>query len=65
MQPCELQPYFNPVSAVVYSLKGRDVDICCRRMMVENGKPLTMNERSIVDEAKVRSQEVVKRGGIE
>lgn len=60
------QPWFSAVSAIVYTATGRDVDIVVvdGKMVVKEGNLLTMNERDIVEEAKKRSKEVVKRAGL-
>ncbi|KAE8378652.1 hypothetical protein BDV26DRAFT_261293 [Aspergillus bertholletiae] len=61
-----LQPWFNPVSAVVYTATGRDVDIVVvdGKMLVRDGELLTMDEQEIIREAQRRSQEVVARAGL-
>ncbi|KAL2868989.1 amidohydrolase [Aspergillus lucknowensis] len=61
-----MQPWFNPVSAVVYTATGRDVDVVVvdGKMVVERGELLTMDEREIVQEAQRRSQEVIERAGL-
>jgi cytosine/adenosine deaminase-related metal-dependent hydrolase len=61
-----LQPWFNPVSAVVYTATGRDVDVVVvdGQMLVRNGELLTMDEAEIVREAQQRSREVVARAGL-
>jgi cytosine/adenosine deaminase-related metal-dependent hydrolase len=60
------QPWFNPVSAVVYTATGRDVDVVVvdGKILVKGGELLTMNENEIVQEAKKRSHEVVQRAGL-
>ncbi|OJJ50728.1 hypothetical protein ASPZODRAFT_55226 [Penicilliopsis zonata CBS 506.65] len=60
------QPWFNAVSAVVYTATGRDVDVVVvdGQMVVEKGQLLTMNEQEIVQEAQRRSREVVARAGL-
>ena len=62
----QLQPWFNPVSGVVYTATGRDVDVVVvdGKMLVRNGQLLTMDEGEIVEEAKKRSREVVERAGL-
>ncbi|KAE8391488.1 hypothetical protein BDV23DRAFT_171651 [Aspergillus alliaceus] len=61
-----LQPWFSPVSAVVYTATGRDVDIVVvdGKMLVCGGELLTMDEQEIVRDAQRRSQEVVARAGL-
>lgn len=60
------QPWYNAVSAIVYTATGRDVDVVvvdgC--MLVKDGELLTIDETKIVEEAKKRSQEVVERAGL-
>jgi cytosine/adenosine deaminase-related metal-dependent hydrolase len=60
------QPWYNPVSAVVYTATGRDVGVVVvdGKMVVKGGQLLTMNENEIVEEAKRRSREVVQRAAL-
>ncbi|KAJ5600757.1 hypothetical protein N7450_001824 [Penicillium hetheringtonii] len=60
------QPWHNAASAVVYTATGRDVDVVVvdGKILVQNGKLLTMDEQEIVEEAKKRSREVVDRAGL-
>ncbi|KAJ5129990.1 uncharacterized protein N7515_006029 [Penicillium bovifimosum] len=60
------QPWFNPVSAVVYTATARDVDVVVvnGKIVVRNGALLTMDEEEIVSEAQKRSKEVVERAGL-
>ncbi|KAF7516082.1 hypothetical protein PCG10_002481 [Penicillium crustosum] len=60
------QPWFNPVSAVVYTTIGRDVDVVVvnGKVVVKNGELMTMDEKEIVQEAQRRSKEVVERAGL-
>ncbi|KAF2166979.1 hypothetical protein M409DRAFT_66479 [Zasmidium cellare ATCC 36951] len=66
MRAVHLQPWFNPVSAVVYSATGRDVEIVLvdGKEVAKSGKLTTMDEESIWKEAEWRSKEVVKRAGL-
>lgn len=61
-----LQPIFSPVSAVVYSACGSDVDLVVvdGKVLVRCGELLTMDEGEIVKEAQKRSKEVVARAGL-
>lgn len=61
------QPWFNPVSAVVYTTTGRDVDVVVvnGKVVVKNGELMTMDEEEIVQEAQRRSKEVVERAGLD
>lgn len=66
LRAVHLQPWFNPVSAVVYSATGRDVEMVLvdGKEVVKSGKLMTMDEKSIWQEAEWRSKEVVKRAGL-
>lgn len=66
MRKVHLQPWFNPVSAVVYSATGRDVEMVVvdGKVLVENGKLLTLDEEAVWKEAEWRSKEVVERAGL-
>ncbi|KAJ6022833.1 hypothetical protein N7499_008152 [Penicillium canescens] len=67
MRKIHLQPWFNPVSAVVYTATGRDVELVVvdGKVVVNNGELITMDEHEIVREAQKRSKEVVKRAGLD
>ena len=67
MRKIHLQPWFNPVSAVVYTATGRDVELVVvdGNVVVNNGGLVTMDEQEIVREAQKRSKEVVKRAGLD
>lgn len=62
-----MQPWFNPVSAVVYTATGRDVELVVvdGKVVVNNAELLTMDEEEIVREAQKRSKEVVERAGLD
>ncbi|KKK21380.1 hypothetical protein P175DRAFT_0524613 [Aspergillus ochraceoroseus IBT 24754] len=66
MRGIHSQPWFNPVSAVIYTATGRDVDVVVvdGKVLVAGGKLLTMDEEEIVREAQQRSREVVERAGL-
>jgi cytosine/adenosine deaminase-related metal-dependent hydrolase len=66
MRGIHSQPWFNPVSAIVYTATGRDVDfvVVDGQVVVQDGRLLTMDETEIVEEAKRRSREVVARAGL-
>ena len=61
-----MQPWFSPVSAVVYSATGRDVDMVVvdGKILVRGGVLLSMDEEEIIREAEKRSKEVVARAGL-
>lgn len=66
MRKVGLQPYYSPVSAVVYSATGGDVSLTVvnGKIVVEKGRLLTMNETEVWREAEARGHEVVKRAGL-
>jgi cytosine/adenosine deaminase-related metal-dependent hydrolase len=66
MRAVHLQPWHNPVSAVVYSATGRDVEMVVvdGKAVVKDGKLTTMDEEAIWKEAAWRSKEVVARAGL-
>jgi len=66
MQKVHLQPYYSPVSAVVYSATGGDVSLTVvdGKIVVEKGKLLTMDEAEVWKEAEKRGHEIVKRAGL-
>jgi len=66
MRHARLQPYFSPVSAVVYSVTGRDVEMVVvdGKEVVKGGKLQTMNEEQVWREAEKRSHDVVERAGL-
>jgi cytosine/adenosine deaminase-related metal-dependent hydrolase len=66
MRKVHLQPYYSPVSAVVYSVTGGDVSMTVvdGKIVVENGKLVAMNEEEVWKEAEKRGHEVVERAGL-
>lgn len=66
MRAVHLQPWRNPVSAVVYAATGRDVEMVVvdGRVLVDGGKLLDVDEEAIWKEAEVRSKEIVARAGL-
>ena len=66
MRGIHLQPWFSAVSAVVYTVTGRDVDVVVvdGKMVVKAGQLLTLDETEIAKEAKWRSRAVVQRAGL-
>jgi cytosine/adenosine deaminase-related metal-dependent hydrolase len=61
-----IAPNLNPVSAIVYSAKGPDVDhvIINGEFVVEAGRVLTMNEVSVIKKAEETIVSVLERTGI-
>ena len=66
MRKVHLQPYFSPVSALVYSATGQDVVLVVvdGKVVVDGGKVTTMDEEEVWKEASKRGHEVVKRAGL-
>jgi cytosine/adenosine deaminase-related metal-dependent hydrolase len=66
MRSVHLQPVFSPVSAVVYTATGGDVDMVVvdGKVVVEGGELKTMVESEVIAEAQKRSVEVVARAGL-
>ena len=66
MRKVHLQPYYSPVSAVVYSVTGGDVTMTVinGKIVVEKGKLVTMDEGEVWKEAEKRGHEVVERAGL-
>ena len=60
-----MKPWYSPVSAVVYSATGSDVDtvVVDGQIIVQHGTLLTMNEDEICKRADQLGHEVVKRAG--
>jgi cytosine/adenosine deaminase-related metal-dependent hydrolase len=61
-----LQPYYSPVSAVVYSATGGDVNLTVvnGKILVEKGELITMDEEDVWREADKRGHAVVERAGL-
>lgn len=61
-----LQPWQSPVSAVVYSATGRDVELVVidGRVVVEHGKLTDLDEEAIWREGARRAEDIVARAGL-
>ncbi|MEZ0394678.1 MAG: amidohydrolase [Desulfurococcaceae archaeon] len=61
-----LRPLSNPISHVVYSATGRDVKhvIVGGRLLVFNGRPLTVDYDEVLEEAERAAWELYSRAGI-
>ncbi len=61
-----LMPNTNPVSLVVYSAKGSDVDnvIIDGKFIVKDREILTMDEQAVIDNAKEKIMQVLEKTGI-
>ncbi|KAH9828366.1 guanine deaminase [Teratosphaeria destructans] len=66
MRALHVQPWFNPVSAVVYTASGRDVEVVVvdGKVVVEGGRLLRVDEEGVWREAAVRARQVVERAGL-
>lgn len=62
----ELVPWSSAVGAVVYAATGRDVELVVvdGKIVVSEGRLLTMDEEAVVGEAVRRSRDVVARAGL-
>ncbi|KAF2770129.1 atrazine chlorohydrolase/guanine deaminase [Teratosphaeria nubilosa] len=66
IRAAHLQPWFNPVSAVVYAATGRDVEIVVvdGQVVVRGGRLVRVDEEVVWREAAGRASEVVGRAGL-
>ena len=65
MDKPHLVPVWDPVSAIVYSAHGSDVDpVVCDGKILMHRKVLTMDEESIIGAARKQYREVAARAGI-
>ena len=66
MRKVHLQPYFSPVSAIVYSATGGDVRMVVvdGEIVVEGGKLKTMDEEAIWKEGEKRGHDIAERAGL-
>lgn len=60
-------PAINPVSTLVYAATGGEVDMVMvdGKVVVEQGKLLTMNEREVIEQARKHASQLYSRAGIE
>jgi cytosine/adenosine deaminase-related metal-dependent hydrolase len=66
MRKCHLQPWYSAVSAVVYSVTGRDVELVVvdGKEVVKGGVLVTMDKETVWREAEKRGHDVVERAGL-
>jgi len=66
MRAVHLQPWHNPVSAVVYTATGRDIEMVVvdGKEVVKDGKLTTVDEAAIWEQAVWRAKKVVERAGL-
>ena len=67
MDKPHLTPAPDPVSTIVYAANGSDVDsvVIDGEFVMKNRRVLTLDEEKIVEEARSRFPEVMKRGGLD
>lgn len=67
MRKVHLQPFFSPVSAIVYTATGRDVEMVVvdGKVVVADGSLTTMDEEEIWKDAQVRAKQIVQRAGLQ
>jgi 5-methylthioadenosine/S-adenosylhomocysteine deaminase len=63
----EWQPIYNPIANLVYCAHGgcADTVIVDGKILMRDGKVLTLNETDLYEEAKDRAASLVKRAGLE
>jgi cytosine/adenosine deaminase-related metal-dependent hydrolase len=66
MDKPHLTPAPDPVSTIVYAALGSDVDtvVIDGQIVMENRKVLTLDEETVVGEARRRYSEVTERAGL-
>lgn len=66
MRAVHLQPWHNPVSAVVYAATGRDVELVLvdGKEVVKDSQLAGVDEEAIWQEAEKRSKQIVERAGL-
>jgi cytosine/adenosine deaminase-related metal-dependent hydrolase len=66
MRMVHLQPCYNPVTAIVYSYTGRDVELVVvdGKEVVKGRKLMTMDEEVVWRDAERRARDVVERAGL-
>jgi 5-methylthioadenosine/S-adenosylhomocysteine deaminase len=66
MQKPHLIPTFNPVSHIAYAALGADVDttIIDGKIVMENRRVNTLDERKIIQNASERATRLLERAGI-
>ena len=66
MDKPHLTPAPDPVSTIVYAAHGSDVDtvVIDGQVVMEGRRVLTLDEESILDEARRRFPQVMERGGL-
>ncbi len=67
MDAPHLTPAWDPVSTIVYAATGNDVDtvVIDGRIVMQGRKLLTLDEESILEDARRRYRQVAQRGGLD
>ncbi|MBI4636836.1 MAG: amidohydrolase [Candidatus Rokubacteria bacterium] len=62
----EWQPLYNPVANLVYSATGKSVDtvIVGGKLLVQGGRALTLDEDAIIERARRRAPEILRKTGL-
>ena len=66
MDKPHLTPAPDPVSTIVYAAHGSDVDtvVINGKIVMENRKVLTLDEEAVVEDARLRYEQVAERAGL-
>ncbi|KAK6507407.1 hypothetical protein TWF481_005840 [Arthrobotrys musiformis] len=66
LRQLHLTPSFDPISTIVYTATGRDVEMVVvdGKVLVKDGKLTTMDEEDIMIKAKKHAREIVERAGL-
>ncbi|EPS45598.1 hypothetical protein H072_414 [Dactylellina haptotyla CBS 200.50] len=66
LRQLHLTPSFDPISTIVYTATGRDVEMVVvnGKILVQHGKLITMNEEEIMRKAGKQAREIVARAGL-
>ncbi|KAK6537677.1 hypothetical protein TWF694_011851 [Orbilia ellipsospora] len=67
LRKLHLTPSFDPVSTIVYTATGRDVDMVVvdGKLLVNSGKLLTMDEEEVTRNAEEHAKEIIRRAGLQ
>ncbi|KAF3935896.1 Imidazolonepropionase [Dactylellina cionopaga] len=66
LRQLHLTPSFDPVSTIVYTATGRDVEMVVvdGKVLVRDGKLVTMNEKEVMEKAQKHAREIIERAGL-
>jgi cytosine/adenosine deaminase-related metal-dependent hydrolase len=61
----EWRPILNPIANLVYSSRGgADTVLCDGRILMEEGRVLTLNEKEILEEGQRRAERIAEKSGL-